>query len=84
MQPKNQDYDYTTSGFNDFLSRSIDGGIGQAQAAPVRQVNFDQSQISGSLGDHLRIGSIDLDGTTGRISIFDENENEVVRIGDLG
>jgi hypothetical protein len=46
-------------------------------------MRYDSAQISGMLGDTLRIGNIGLDGTKGRISVFDENNNEVVRIGNL-
>lgn len=78
--------DYTDSGFDSFLSRSIDD-LPQSNldsTGPVtNQVRYDSTQVSGALGDTLRIGSIYFDGVNGRISIYDQN-NEVVRIGDLG
>lgn len=88
VEINSKEYDYSKSGFDDFLSRSIDGNV-QANldvppALTVQQTNFDQTQTTGSLGDSFQIGNILLDGRKGRISIFDENTNEVVRIGDLG
>jgi hypothetical protein len=82
-------YDYTNAGFDPFLTRSIDTiGAPNLQltgdAAPSQELNYDQSQTSGSLGSALQIGNIILDGTTGRISIIDENGNTVVEIGDIG
>lgn len=83
-QTQQPDYDYSAAGFDDFMSRSIDSGAQGSAPIPVRQVNFDQQQISGSLGDILRIGSIFLDGVTGRISIYDgDTKNEVVRLGKI-
>lgn len=80
----NDEYDYTQAGFNDFLTRPLVSLTSAPQQSQSRQVNFDQAQITGSLGDTLRIGKINLDGVSGRISVFDDNSNEVVRIGDLG
>ena len=81
------DYDYETAGFDPFLSRSIDQvGATLADSENMnysRQMNFDQQQVSGSLGDVLRVGNIQLDGVQGRISVYDGDNNEVVRIGSL-
>lgn len=79
------DYDYTSSGFDGFLSRSIDD-LSQTNldsAGPrSTAMRFDSAQMTGALGDKVRIGSIILDGITGRISIYD-GQDEVVRIGEL-
>lgn len=75
------DYDYLAAGFNPFMSRSIDAAAAIAVPSGVREINYDQQQVSGSLGSTLRVGNISIDGVTGRISIYDDNTNEVVRIG---
>lgn len=85
MGQDQSDYDYTTAGFDGFLSRSIDdlvqvnldspGPTSTAQA-------YDRAQVSGAVGNTIRVGSILIDGVKGRISIYD-NDNEVVRIGEL-
>lgn len=77
--------DYTDSGFDDFLSRSIDNlprSNLSGQGPVSKTVAFDRTQTTGMLGDTLQIGSIHIDGVKGRISIFD-GDNEVVRIGEL-
>lgn len=73
-------YSYTEAGFDEYLSRSIDG---PQTAAPALQVNFDANQISGSLGDTLRIGSIYLDGKNGSIVIYDDQGVPVAIFGEL-
>lgn len=83
-------YDYTTAGFNGFLSRALNANpFAQTLSdnptnSSGTELNFDQQPVSGSLGNILQIGTIHIDGTTGRISVFDNNGNEVGRIGDLG
>lgn len=80
---------YREVGFNRFFRRSINSnpdavnlnGVG---GGATRQMKFDDMQVSGSLGDILRIGRILLDGKLGRESIMDERNNEVLRLGDLG
>lgn len=75
------DYNYESAGFDAYLSRSIDN-VGQS-APQAMQVNFDQNQISGSLGDTLRIGSIFLDGKAGSIVIYDDQGVPVAIFGEL-
>lgn len=86
MNPQDDIYDYTTAGFDDFLSRSVDN-VSQANldsAGPrSTAVRFDGAQISGALGDTFRIGSIFLDGAKGRITILDDDGNTVVILGEL-
>ena len=78
-------YDYTDSGFDSFLSRSVDD-VPQvnldSQGPQTTQIRYDSAQVTGKLGDTLTLGNIKLDGVAGRISIFDGG-NEVVRIGEL-
>lgn len=85
-----QDYDYSDAGFDAFMDRSIDasgggnaGGTLEDQTYQSRETNYDAGGSSGSLGDSLQIGNIKLDGVKGRISVYDETGNEVVRLGDL-
>lgn len=83
-------FDYSTQGFNDFLIRSIDmtmtaGNLNEFNPSTVssRILNYDQTQSMGQMGDYLNIGNIRINGSTGRISIFDQEGNEVGRIGEL-
>lgn len=79
-------YDYTDSGFDAFLSRSIDSvsQVNLESTGPTSTAKaYDRGQSSGSIGDKIRVGRIVIDGLTGRISIFDENNNEVSRLGKL-
>jgi hypothetical protein len=84
------DYSYADSGLDSFMSRSIDGltapNLDQlVMNMPLwaRQLPYDTMQTSGQLGDTLSVGNIAIDGVTGRISVFDADNNEVVRIGTL-
>lgn len=76
------EYNYESSGFGPFLTRPLGSERG-IRNSTVKQVNFDQNQITGSLGDVFRVGKINLDGSNGRISIYDDQDREVVRIGEL-
>lgn len=79
-------YDYVDAGFDSFLSRSVDN-LSQlnldSQGPASTQTRYDSSQASGAIGDSIRVGRILIDGTSGRISIYDEIGNEVGRIGEL-
>lgn len=83
------EYDYIASGFNGFLSRRIrrpDASTlqGLSNDTPRREINFDRTTTSGSLGDTFTIGSIFLDGSRGRIDIKSTTTQEtVVRLGEL-
>lgn len=82
----NSDYDYSTSGFDNFLSRSIDSldQVNLDSAGPQsNNLRFDGSQISGALGDVFSIGNILLDGRTGRITLKDDDGRVVFVIGEL-
>lgn len=81
-----KDYNYETAGLDGFLSRSIDNlsQVTLDSPGPVSTaVAYDRAQVTGPLGNVLRIGNINLDGINGRISVFDANGNEVIRIGEL-
>lgn len=71
-------YSYADAGFDQYLSRSIDG-----PQTTALQVNFDQNQISGSLGDTLRVGNIFVDGKNGAIVIYDDQGVPVAIFGEL-
>ena len=81
---------YQGSGYNGFLRRTINSNPNELrlkQIGPMRAhnpitINLDQQQTSGSLGDKLQVGSVVIDGSNGRISVFEDN-SEVVRIGEL-
>jgi hypothetical protein len=68
------DYSYETSGFDSFLSRSIDN-LSQATLDSNGPSNtafaYDRAQISGALGDTFNIGNIKFDGKAGVISVGD-------------
>lgn len=71
----NGDYNYTTSGFDGFFSRSVDD-IPQStlnSSGPVsRSISFDRAQLSGQFPDVVRIGkSISLDGPSKNIILSD-------------
>lgn len=80
---------YREVGFNRFFRRSINSNpnavnLNSVGGGATRQLKFDDMQVSGALGDILRIGRISLDGKLGRESIYDERNNEVLRLGDIG
>lgn len=83
-------YSYTSAGFSPFLTRSIDDSnagnldlLASSVQTRTQDINYDQIQQSGGWGSSVRIGNILLDGVKGRISIFDDTNNEGVRLGDL-
>lgn len=81
------DYSYESSGFDGFLSRSIDDLPQVTLDSPGPQstaIPFDRGQQSGSFGNVVTIGNIQLDGVKGRISLKDDNSNEVLRLGATG
>jgi len=86
---KDSSYTYRDAGFNRFFRRSISSNPDAVNLKSVmrgasQQLNFDNTQISGSLGEVLKVGRITIDGKQGRQSIFDERSNEILRLGDLG
>jgi len=77
---------YEDLGFNKFLQRSIKTQNTQTQSQSnfSSGLNFDQVQMSGSLGDKIQVGgnNIIIDGVNRRITINDGN-NDVITIGDV-
>lgn len=67
-------YDYLSAGFDNFLSRSIDGltQFNLSSQGPVsNQIRFDAGQVSGAMGDVIKFGNILIDGANGRILFYD-------------
>lgn len=74
-------YDYGTAGFDGFLSRSIDDLSQVTLDSPGPQSNtvaYDRTQVSGTLGDTLRIGNIYLNGADENIILSDGNNNRLL------
>jgi len=74
-------YDYTTAGFDGFLSRSVDNApqINLATPTPATPaIAFDRSQITGFLGDTLQIGKIHLNGSDENIIMSDGQNNRLL------
>lgn len=81
-------YDYTTAGFDGFFVRGPgssfnSGGADAGVPAQTTAIPFDRGQQSGAFGNIVRFGNVFIDGVKGRISIYDENNREVARIGEL-
>lgn len=79
-------YDYSDAGLDGFLSRSIDDVNQPSLNTPgpiVGSIAFDRTNVSGPLGDVLRVGKIYIDGVKGRVSFFDDTGNEYMRQGEL-
>lgn len=88
MDSAEQPYDYTSAGFDKFFVRGPGAAVGIQGAdagspAVSTAIPFDRGQQSGSFGNVVRFGNVQIDGTKGRISIYDENGREVARIGEL-
>lgn len=83
-------HDYQDAGFNRFYRRSLGSSADSASLNSLppsnnRGINFDNSQISGAMGDNVRVGTIVLNGKIGRISVFEDGTltTETVRLGDV-
>ena len=92
MPKNNRSLTYEDAGFNGFLRRTIASNpsvltLAQMARSSTRQsnLNFDNMQVSGSLGDTLEVGRILIDGASGdgRIDGHDSSANTVWRLGDL-
>lgn len=77
--------DYTNSGFDKFLSRGDTPNLGSTldQNVPNNSMPADRTQITGAMGDTLRIGKIFLNGSAGNITAND-GTNDFLIIGDDG
>lgn len=80
---------YTDLGFSKFLEKPIGQSGLSEPSAPTGssyggQLNFDQVQTTGSLGDRIQVGgtSIIIDGSSKRI-IINDGQNDRVVIGQL-
>lgn len=76
--------DYSDSGFDNFMSRSVDQTpqINLDSAVPPNNsVAFDRNQISGPLGDTLRLGNIFINGADGNIIVSD-GQNDRLLLGE--
>lgn len=82
---------YEDSGYNRFLIRSIASNSGSRvlsdmsrARSQVSSLNFDNLQVSGSLGDTITVGRIELDGVNGVIDLKARDVDDVVvRVGEL-
>ena len=83
--------DYTNSGFDAFMERSIgaaqptiDTLEGISSMVSSGDINFDASQISGSLGDRIQVGgnNVVIDGANRRITVNDGQVDRII-IGEL-
>lgn len=78
---------YLDAGFNQFFCRSIasNGAINTLQqmseVSGSKEINFDKSSTSGSLGDKIQIGGITIDGSGERITV-NKNGIEVSALGN--
>lgn len=78
-------YDYTDSGFDGFLSRSIDNltQINLDSQGPVStQMKFDSAQVSGMIGDTLQVGQVRINRDN--ITLSDENNTRLLIGRDEG
>lgn len=77
----NPQYSYEDAGLDGFLSRSIDD-VSQinldSQGPNTTAIRYDSAQVSGALGDTLRLGRINLNGASGNIVLDDGNTNRVL------
>lgn len=85
-------YTYENAGFNGFMRRTIASDPGSTTLSQMKRsslssnnLNFDNLQVSGNLGDTIEVGRILIDGASGngRLNGRDENTNTVWRVGDL-
>jgi hypothetical protein len=75
-------YSYEKAGFDAFLSRSIDNTpqFNLDSRGPVsRQVAYDRTQVTGTLGDTLQIGQVRVNRTNITMS---DGTNERLLIGE--
>jgi len=75
---------YEDLGFNKFMERTI-GSQNTQQAQSMGQLNFDQVQMSGSLGDSIQVGggNVRIEGANKRI-VINDGENDRIIIGEIG
>lgn len=78
--------DWSASGFDGFLSRSIDD-LPQvnldSQGPQSTQMAFDRGQSSGVVGDTFKVGNIIFDGRNSKVIINDDNSDASVIIDGI-
>lgn len=75
------EYSYESSGFDGFLSRSIDDLAQVTLDSPGPQstaIPFDRGQQSGSFGNSINLGNIVFDGVNGTITMKDPNSDSAI------
>lgn len=78
-------WDYVAAGFDKYLSRGDTPNLGNNldQNVPNNSMAADRTQITGAMGDTLRIGKIFLNGSDGNI-VANDGTNDFLIIGDDG
>lgn len=85
-------YTYENAGYNGFFRRTIASNptetnlknVGVNRAYNPAEVNFDERQASGSLGNIIQVGpQIEINGPSVRISLKDTEGQEVGRFGNM-
>lgn len=75
-------YDYTQSGFDGFLSRSVDDLVQENLSSPgptSQSISFDRGQVTGRFPNILKVGSaIRLDGPGKNIVLSDGNTDRLL------
>lgn len=73
--------DYTNSGFDDFLDRSIDGLVQKNldSEGPIKKP-YDRVQIGDAIGKSMTLGRIRIDGVNGKVYIADTRGNETLAL----
>lgn len=78
MDKNRTQYFYGDAGFSKFFRRSIDNPsttvstlseYARTATGQVRNINFDQQQVTGNIGDVVTIGDISIDGTAPNITM---------------
>lgn len=82
---EDSDYNYTSSGIDEFFTRQQDLGGVLSESIPsqggLSELNLDSLQVGGSLGSVFKIGErFSLDGVTGTMDIYDSDGRVVIRI----
>lgn len=82
MNPRDRDYDYSTAGFDSFLSRSVDN-LSQinldSQGPQTTAIRYDDAQVSGFLGDTLQLGNVRINKTN---IIINDGSNDFLLMGE--
>lgn len=88
MQPNS--YDYTSAGFNAFMTRSLKSNptaqtlYDKPSVGSPNAINFDMLQTSGAITDNMRVGArLEIQGNNGRIAVKNDAGTEVGWIGNI-